>query len=291
MGESKRNGVWLIPLVIIYVVLIIGGLIMVAIESLGYMPALGLNQINLDSYLTVLNDVRFYQSMLYSFYLAITASILSGFFGVTIAYRLIHSKNVRVNRLIRRMLRYGLILPYLYMSFVTLMLFSRTGILSRLLFQLDLIEGLEQFPQLIYGSGGIGIIIVFVLKGIPFVTLYVLNVMEKIKGDYQSVASSLGATYFQRLRYVYLPLSSNAIVWSTIIIFAYDMGAFEVPFLFSGHMVMPLSVKLYRLYINPNIDMIPHAMAASLILLIIGTAGAAVYAYIIKKVIQWQAKW
>lgn len=287
-NEKLHKITWLLPLIMIYLVLILGGIILVFIESLGYIPALGLTQINMDSYLTILKDPSFYQSVFYAFYLALSASFLSCVFGVSIAYRLTHSRS---NRFLRRLLRYGLILPYLYMTFVTIMLFSRTGILSRLLFQLNIIEGLDQFPQIIYGDGGIGILIVFVLKGIPFVTLYVLNVMEKIKDDYQQVASTLGATYLQRLRYVYLPLSANAIVWSTVIIFAYDMGAFEVPFLFSGNASMPLSVKLYGLYINPNIERIPESMAATLILFALGTVGAAIYAFVLKKVIRWQAKW
>lgn len=287
-NEKRRQMSWLLPLLIIYSVLIMGGIFLVFIESLGYIPALGLTQVHLGSYLAILREPSFYKSVFYAFYLAISASLISCVLGVAIAYRLTQFSN---KRFLRRLLRYGLILPYLYMTFLTLMLFSRTGILSRLLYQLNVIEALDQFPQIIYGNAGIGTIIVFAMKGIPFVALYVLNVMEKIKGDYQQVASTLGATPLQRLRYVYLPLSANAIVWSTVIIFAYDMGAFEVPFLFSGTASMPLSVKLYGLYINPNIDKIPESMAATMILFLLGTVGAALYALVLKKVILWQTKW
>jgi len=176
------------------------------------------------------------------------------------------------------------------MVFISVLVFSRTGILSRLLFSLGAIENLDQFPQLIYNKSGLGVILVFVLKGTPFVTLYVVNVMDKVKGDFQSVAETLGANKLQRLRYLYLPLCSNAIVWSVIILFAYNMGAFEVPFLFLGQSNIPLSVKLYSAYIDPHIQMIPYTMALNILLLILGTTGVALYAYLLKKVIIWQKK-
>lgn len=290
MKNNIKNIFWILPLLIIYVVLIGGGLVQVFIESLGYIPTLGLSEINFSSYSRLFADHSIYKSIMYALYLAVSASLLSCVFGVALAYQLTTTQNMVVSRFVRKILRYGIILPYLYMMFITVLLFSRTGILSRLLFNLGIIDRLEQFPQLLYGSSGIGVIFVFVLKGVPFVTLYVVNVMDKVKGDFQSVAATLGASKWKRLRYLYLPLCSNAIVWSTIILFAYDMGAFEVPFLLLGQSSIPLSVKLYSAYIDPHIQMIPDAMAMNVLLLFVGTIGTGIYAYLLKKVILWQRK-
>ncbi len=288
--NNIKNIFWILPLFIIYCLLIGGGLIQVFIESLGYIPTLGLTEMSGSSYYKFFADRSTYESIIYAFYLAISSSFLSCVLGVLLAYQLTTSQKDYVSRFVRKILKYAIILPYLYMTFVTLLLFSRTGILSRLLFNIGIIDKLEQFPQLLYGSSGIGVIFVFVLKGVPFVTLYVINIMDKIKGDFQSVAATLGANKLQQLRYLYLPLCSNAIVWSTIILFAYYMGAFEVPFLFLGQSNVPLSVKLYSAYINPQIKMIPNAMAMSVLLMFVGTIGTGLYAYLLKKILLWQIK-
>ena len=282
---NKKYLIYILPLTIIFLVFIIGGIFQIALESLGYIPGLGMNKISLDSYTLLFTDAYYYKSIAYALYLAFLSSFISCILGIILAYKLVQSKHIRLKKILEKILSLGLILPYLYMTFFSLVLLGKTGIISRLLYQFDIISSMGQFPQFFYGSSGFGIIIIFSLKGTFFVTLFVLNVMSKIKGDYHNVALTLGASSLKSLRYIYLPLSKNSIIWSTIIVFVYDLGAFEVPYLFSRQALSPISVLIYRSYLDPKISSIPTTMALNMVLFMVGILFTLIYAALIKKVI------
>jgi len=93
--------------------------------------------------------------------------------------------------------------------------------------------------------------------------------MSRVSKTYEDVAKSLCANKLTILKRIYLPLCSNVVVWASCIIFAYDLGSFEVPYLLGSVSPVPLSSRLYSLFINPNISVIPEAMAMNVMLLVI----------------------
>jgi ABC-type spermidine/putrescine transport system permease subunit II len=169
------------------------------------------------------------------------------------------------------------------MVFVVMLFFRNSGIISRFFFQISLIDNLDQFPSLLYEKYGLGIILTYVLKGTPFISLFVLNLMNQISESYDDVAFTLGAGEYQLLKKVYLPLSKDMIVWCGMILFAYDFGSFEVPYLLGIQKIQMLSVLLYSSYISPGIDIIPTTMAIAIILLILG----GLLAYLFGKFLLW----
>ncbi len=283
--KNKKKMI-LFPISLIYGLFIGGGLILVLIESFGYIPALGLHNVTALHYKEILFDISFIKSLAYSLYIALSSALISTILGVMIAYNLMQSKNRFWKNLSAKILQIGLILPYLYIAFLTFLLLSKTGIISRIFINLSLIDSLEDFPRLIFDQFGIGIIFVYVIKGTPFVALFVFNVMGSISKKYHDVAISLGANKKDILKKIYLPLASNAIVWTSSILFVYDLGAFEVPYLLGTNRYITLSSKLYSHYINPHISEIPSAMAMNIILLVIGILSLIAYAMILKRLLK-----
>ncbi|MDW7662288.1 MAG: ABC transporter permease subunit, partial [Bacillota bacterium] len=232
-----------------------------------------------------LSAPNFWSDLSYSLYIAFFAAMISTLAGVYMAYRLLLSKHKKIEILVKKIMQMGMILPYLYMVFLTLILFSRTGLISRVMYNLGLIETLEQFPQLFYTPSGVGIILIFVLKGMPFVTIFVMNFMGKIGNSYYQIAKTHGASDVHILKKIYLPLSSTSIIWSSSIVFIYDLGAFEVPYLLNSNKNVNLSSRLYSLYIDTNISTIPDAMAYNMLLVIIGIISVIVYSQVLKRFI------
>lgn len=285
MGKKYRGLILLFPLSVIYVVLIGGGVYKLLLESLGYIPHLSMNTITLDHYKEVLKYKDFFVDLLYSIYLALTASIISIVVGVYVSFRLIQSKNKTIKAFVSRTLQIGVILPYLYMLFIVVLLFGKTGVYSRILFSLGIIDNLNQFPTLLYEPLGVGIIIVFILKGVPFVSLFVLNIMSNVSDSFENVSKTLGAKPLKTLTKVYIPLCRDAIVWSFMVLLAYDLGSFEVPYLLGSLSPNTLSVSLFSAYLDPNILHIPRAMAMALILFIFGVIVVALSAIVLRKLI------
>lgn len=84
-------------------------------------------------------------------------------------------------------------LPYLYVVFLIMLMMNRTGFVSRALYQMGFINGLEQFSNLVFDPLGFGIIMTFVVKGTPFIALFVMNMMANISNTYSCIAKTLGS--------------------------------------------------------------------------------------------------
>lgn len=280
----------LVPVILLYSLLIGGGLLKLITESSGFIPALGLHEVSLSHYLKILGDPTFLASLGYSLYLAFVSASLSTFLGLLIAYKMVFSKKDSIKKLTRKILQVGVVLPYLLVVFLVMLMLSKAGLVSRIAYQVGLISGLDQFPNLLYDPWGGGIILTFVAKGTPFIGLFAVTVMANISDTYSQVAKTLGLSNFMILKKIILPLSSNAIVWSSAIIFAYNLGSFEVPYLLGNVKVVSLSSRLYSLYISPQIDTIPTAMAMSLTLLLVGLISVCIYGLLLNRLLKGKSR-
>ncbi len=259
-----------LPVIIIYGIFIIGGLVLVIIESTGHIPGLGISYEGLKHYRELFLKESFVQSILYSLYIAFTSALIATTAGVLAAYSLTFAKSKFWSYVSRKILEMGMILPYLYIVFLALILFSRTGLFSRILFSAGIIDSLESFPAIFYNKSGAGIILVFIIKGFAFVSIFTFNIMARIGPGFEQISRTLGGGYYFTLKKVYLPLCSNVIIWCYCIVFIYFLGSFEVPYLLGGGEFVTLSSMLYSLYINPDIKIIPQAMALNVILYVLG---------------------
>ena len=286
MDRKYRKLVLLTPITLLYSLLIGGGFWIILKESFGIIPTLGFEEMTFSYYLEAMNMNGFFHSVFYAIYLAVVSSVLSMMIGTWIAYRLTRSKNQRLKGVINSIMGLGIILPYLYMVFITMLFLSQSGLISRGLYMLNVIEFPSDFPNLLYGRLGIGIIIVYVLKGIPFVTLLTLNVMSQISNNFEQVAMTLGGNNKQIFKKIYLPLSRDTIVWSGMVLFAYDLGSFEVPYIFSNLKTRSFSVMLYSEYLKPSITSIPTTMAMTVILFGIGIVSVILFALFVRTIIR-----
>lgn len=276
MGRKLRKLVLIAPIVIMYGLLIGGGLLIMLKESFGIIPKLGFHDFTLSYYGAIFTEHHFLMNLGYSLLIATIAASLSMIVGVLLAYKIMQSKSVYVKKMSEVITRLGLVMPYLYMIFMVMLLFSQSGLISRILNRLMLIDSPNDFPNLIYGMGGI--VLTFVLKGAPFILMLSLNVMTKISKEYDSVAMTLGSKSHQTFRKIYLPLLKDTIVWGGMVLFAYDLGAFEVPYILSRIDSTTLSMKLYSTFISPNIGDVPLVMAMAVTFFMIGIVTVIMFA-------------
>lgn len=276
MDRKFNKVVLLTPISLLYMLLIGGGFFIVIKESLGSIPNLGFKQLTWHYYYEVIREDSFLKSILYSLGLAFSSSFISVVIGTIVAYKMTYTtlrKSISGFRL-------GMVLPYLYMVFLVMLFFSSSGVVSRMMYHTGFITVPNDFPNLIYGWGGI--VLVFILKGIPFVGLLVLNVMSRINEDFNDVGMTLGSNRLSLFRKIYLPLSQDTIVWSGMVLFAYDLGSFEVPYIFTQIKRQSFSVKLYSAYLNPSIESVPMTMAMTVILFVVGLLSIVVYGLLLR---------
>lgn len=76
---------------------------------------------------------------------------------------------------------------------------------------------------------GIGIILHYVSKEIPFLALIILAVLRTQSDGYDLVAENLGASRWQRLRYVTIPLVMPSLLSGALLVFAFIFSSYEAP--------------------------------------------------------------
>jgi putative spermidine/putrescine transport system permease protein len=124
---------------------------------------------------------------------------------------------------------------------------------------------------------GLGIILHYVSKEIPFLVLIVLAVLRTQGATYDLVAENLGASPWQRLRFVTLPLVLPALAAGSALVFAFVFGAYEVPALLGVRYPRTLAVLALEYFANPDLNRRAEGMAISLLisLIILAAVGLA----------------
>jgi putative spermidine/putrescine transport system permease protein len=190
--------------------------------------------------------------------------------GVAVTLAVITALSLRKRffgkKLVSFLYQLPLTIPHLVVAVGMMMLVSQSGLLARAAYRIGLIGDSSQFPVLVFDDLGIGIILVYLWKEIPFIGLIALAVLQSIGSDYEEQARTLGASSWQTFRHVLLPLIVPGVLPGSIIIFAYTFSSFEVPFLLGKSYPAMLSVLSYRLYIDVDLNARPQAMAMSILI-------------------------
>ncbi len=216
------------------------------------------------AYRELFSDPEFAVSMLLSLGIAAASTLLSVTLGILTA--LAFRRIPRPGPFLLFSYQLPVTVPYVVVAVAALFLLGQSGLLARLAASIGLIQAPADFPALVYDRAGIGIILVYAWKQVPFVGLIALSVLQARGEDYGWVARSLGARPVQAFFRVQLPLLLPSLMPAAVIIFAYSFGAFEVPLLLGRRFPAMVSVYAYRLYTDANIKLRPQAMAASLVI-------------------------
>ena len=263
------------PAVIVIVVLFAGGVAMGFLQSLGYLPAAGFNELSGTAYLEVVRSAGFLHSLALTLWVSLMTTIVTVILAVLTA--LVLRRAFRGRALLTFLYQFPLTVPHIVVAAGMITLVSQSGLLARISYHLGLISEQAQFPALVHDDWGIGIMLVYLWKQVPFIGLIALAVLQSVGEDYEELARSLGASGWQRIRHVLFPLMLPGLIPGSVIIFAFVFGSFEVPYLLGESFPTMLSVLSYRLYIDTDLALRPQAMAVSVIIAILVLGMVAIY--------------
>jgi len=219
---------------------------------------------------------EFYLSLLFTVWVATLATVVSVIGGVGLA--LLLQPVVRGRRAIYALLQVPLAVPHLAMAVVTVTLFAQSGLLARVAYAVGVIGEPAGFPALIYDRWGTGTLLAYAAKEIPFVAVVATALLLGIGPDYDTVARTLGASRWQRLRHVTLPLIAPGVGAAALMVFAYVFAAFETPFVLGRPYPAMLSVVAQRKFMSLDLADRPGAMAVAFVMTVL--AALVVRAYL-----------
>lgn len=273
--ERWQVGLMLAPALVVIGLLFMGGLVLALVQSLGYLPLIGRTEFSLQAYRQVLSQAAFYHSLWLTGWIALASTALST--GLAIAAALALRRIARGQRWLSFVFQLNIPIPHLVGAIGILFLFSQSGWLARLAYLARLIDEPADFPALVYDPYAIGIILEYVWKETCFIAVILLAVLQALGEDYEDVARTLGANRWQRFRYVLLPLLRPAILSTSILVFAFSFGAFEVPLLLGQRYPSALPVLAYRYYTDADLNARAEAMALNVIITVLITALVFLY--------------
>jgi putative spermidine/putrescine transport system permease protein len=256
--------------------LFLAALGIVLARSLNYFPLLGQTEPNLQAYLSVLGQTGFYRSLAFSLHIAVASTALAA--GLAVPAALLLRRAFRGRSFVMFVFQIGLTVPHLIGAIGIAYLLSQSGMMARLAHGVGLISGPSDFPALVHDRFGIGIIVQYVWKEVPFIGLIVLAQMQTIGADYEAMARTLGANRWQTFRHVLLPLILPGMLAACVIVFAFTFGAYEIPLLLGPNAPATLPVLAYRRFTDVDLLARPEAMALAVIIAVV--SGILVWTYL-----------
>jgi putative spermidine/putrescine transport system permease protein len=275
LNERLRIWLMLAPMLAVIVLLFMGGLALGVLQSLGYLPLIGEREFSLAAYASILQNRSFLRSLLLTFHIAFTSTLISTILALALALTL--RQSFAGKRLMTFIFQLNLPIPHIVGAVALVQVLSQSGLIARVAALLGLIQDTSEFPVLVFDAWGVGIIAEYVWKETPFIGVVLLSVLQSIGGEYEQLAQSLGARRWQRFRYVLLPLLLPGILSSSVLVFAFAFGTFEIPFFLGVAYPQALPVLAYRSYSDVDLNARPQAMAMAV--LIAALIGALVLVY------------
>ena len=274
-SEQAQAYILLLPAVGLVGLLFGGGLVLAFLQSVGLLGLVGDRTLSFVAYREVLSSGEFWRSLWLSLYIAIVSTGLSTVLSIGLALLL-----RRAGRWASFACQLTLPIPHLVGIAGMLLLISPSGLISRVLYAAGLIQSDQQFPLLVNDSANFGVIVLFLWKEIPFITLILLAVLRGIRPEYESQARALGASRWQCFWNITLPLMKSGILSASLIVFGYVFSSFEVPFLLGSTYPLTLPVLVYQAFIHVDLNQRATAIALGLLLSLISVLLSALYLWL-----------
>ena len=274
MKKKITPYILLVPQLILGAIFIIG-LGTGIIQSLGVIPAFGLTEPTLKYYKEILTRSDILQSLKYSLYIAFVSAFFATSIGTILCAILVNLRQVKGK--VMRVVQIPIIVPHVIVALFAINILSQNGILARIGAQLGLISDQQQFPLLLYDGHGIGVILAYLWKEIPFIVYFVIALMANISDSLGEAATNLGANRIQVFWKITLPLCMNTILSGFLIIFVFALGAYELPFILGATLPRALPVLAYIEYSKPDLLARPYAMAINGLMIAVSWSVAVIY--------------
>lgn len=266
----------LMPVLFFIVGIFLSGLGFGLLQSFGYFPAIGLYDFTLAYYKNVWSSAGFLAALRFSLYISLMSTTLSVVLGVLLSYLILYTKSRRVRGLIN-VYKGPIVMPHTIAALLIFILFTQSGLVARLLYQLGLISSMTEFTPLIFDTRGVGIILAYLWKGMPFITFITYDILRSIDASYAKAAANLGASHGQVFRHVLLPQLFPTILSGFMILFAFSFGAYEIPHLLGPSGPKALPVLAYTYYTNIQLAERANAMVVNMTIAVFAFLAVALY--------------
>lgn len=204
-------------------------------------------------------DPAFWEALRFTLQYTVVATALSAALALALAAAL-----RRAPRTATLLAAVPVPIPHLVVATIAVIWLAPGGIAERLLGVVAL--------DVVGDRHGIGIVLVYVFKEVPFLTLLVLAAWTPGVAEREEAAAVLGAGPLARLRHVVWPSVRPALAIGSLVVAAFLLGALEVPLVVGP--TSPAALSQYALEATRTVEPIGQATAAAALLVAAALASA-----------------
>ena len=206
---------------------------------------------------------EFWRSLGFSVWVAVMTLAISVALALT---AVLHWRRSFEGRFLSFLIYLPLVFPAMVVGFYTFQMLAKSGVLSRVSYQLGWIDNLNQFPDWINDNWGIGIIAAHTFMATPFLIILFSNLYQNERLDaFVKLAETLGASQKQIVWRVTMPVLLNRAFATLVLYFIFVMSAYEIPLLLGSQSREMISVLTIRKLQRFNLNDIPQAYAISVL--------------------------
>jgi ABC-type spermidine/putrescine transport system permease subunit I len=209
--------------------------------------------------------------LLFTLAIVLLSTVLIGLLSIAIAGYLTLGENPRAVATLRWLYRWPLFIPFVVAGQVMRTFLAKNGMLNHVLIGSGLIEPLSAQSMLDWR----GIVVAFVWKQAPFVTLLLAGAMASLESQHIEAARNLGARRLRVLLDIVLPQVRGTLLVGLVLSFVTMLSVLSVPLMINPNSPTMVTVDVaYR--INTFADY-PVANALCLLSLVLAAGGAWFY--------------
>ncbi|MFI4953926.1 MAG: ABC transporter permease [Burkholderiales bacterium] len=210
--------------------------------------------------------------LLFTLAIVLLSTLLIGLASIAIAGYLTLGENPRAVALLRWLYRWPLFIPFVVAGQVMRTFLAKNGMLNHVLIGSGLIEPLSAQSLLDWR----GIVVAFVWKQAPFVTLLLAGAMASLEPQHIEAARNLGARRLRVLVNIVLPQVRGTLLVGLVLSFVTMLSVLSVPLMINPNSPTMVTVDVaYR--INTFAD---YAVANALCLLSLLLAAGGAWFYL-----------
>lgn len=258
LNSKRKVWLYLLPAVTIILFLVGYGMWSAVVQSIQTIDG----EWTFAFYSELLQSETFLTSLKFTFWITLLSTFLSLVIGLLLTrllYRLFQNSFAKI------LVWIPILIPHFVAGYLIYLFLSQSGLLSSLLFQIGIIEDRSAFPVVVQDTRGIGIILTYIWKEVPFVILMLLPIYYEIDHRYKEVVKTLGGSRWDEFKTVEWPWLLPVLVEVAIILIAFVSTAFEVPYLLGVTRPEMLPVRAFEWFYDGDWSKRPLAFAAMII--------------------------
>ncbi len=242
------------------------GIVGVFASALSYIPPVGLHQVSTLGFQQVFE----WQGVERSIALTLFSTLISSYLACVLAFLILQSSwQSRWWNKIESLLSPLLAMPHVAFAIGFAFLFSPTGLGMRLLDAagVENQSGNQELPLLVKDPYALGLIVMLILKEIPFLLLMSIPILRQLNVEkILKVSASMGYSPNQTWWKAILPQWFKKMRFPMLAVLAYSVSVVDVALILGPTNPPTFAVLVWQWFGDPDLNLLPRAAAGAVVL-------------------------